>query len=178
MPVKPEWIIVGRVRRPHGADGEMVVETLTDHDERFAPGAELQVEPAGDEDRPPFVVVSSRPADKGIIVRAEGVDSREEAKELIGAGLYIPFSRLAPPAEGTYYSHQVEGCQVYQGEVLVGVVAALRESRANPYLEIDTVTAEKPVLVPFVRDAILAIDVEGRRIEIGKGFIQVASDAD
>lgn len=178
MPDNPEWIIVGRVRRPHGAGGELVVETLTDHDERFAPGAELQVEPEGDEDRPPFVVVSSRPADKGIIVRVAGVDSREEAGELIGAGLYIPFSRLALPAEGTYYSHQVEGCEVYQGDVLVGVVAALRESRANPYLEVVPVEAEKPVLIPFVRDAILAIDVEGRRIEIGQGFIQVTSDAD
>ncbi|MHB0915288.1 MAG: ribosome maturation factor RimM [Thermoleophilia bacterium] len=178
MPDNPEWIIVGRVRRPHGAGGEMVVETLTDHDERFAPGAELQVDPEGEGESPPFVVVASRPADKGIIVRVAGVDSREEAKGLIGAGLFIPFSRLAPAAEGSYYSHQVEGCRVYQDDTLVGEVAALRESRANPYLEVVLADGQKPVLIPFVRDAILGIDIEGRRIEINKGFITVASDAD
>jgi len=168
----PEWIMVGKVRRAHGTAGELQVEPLTDFSERFTPGTELFLETAGGAGRERVVVAASRPANKGLFIRLEGVDSRVEARALAGAGLLIPFSRLSPAEPGSYYPHEVEGCVVYQGDELVGTVTSLRESVANPYLEVEPEGPGKPVLVPFVREVIVSIDVESGRIELSEGYFR------
>ena len=37
----PDLVVVGKVRRPHGVQGEVLVEVLSDNPDRFLPGAKL-----------------------------------------------------------------------------------------------------------------------------------------
>src|ERR1044071_9868293 len=69
---------VGRIARPHGLRGEVVVELSTDRHERVEPGAELST-PSG-----PLVVASSRPFGRRWLVMFEGVSTREQADALRG----------------------------------------------------------------------------------------------
>lgn len=168
----PEWIMVGKVRRAHGSDGELQVEPLTDFDERFKPGEELFLERPGGAGPERIIVNASRPAGKGLFVRFEGVDGREQARELTGSALLIPFSRLSGAEPGSYYAHELEGCRVYQGGEPIGSVTALRESVANPYLEVNPEGPGNAILVPFVREVITVIDIEAGRIELSEGFLR------
>lgn len=168
----PEWILVGMVKRIHGIGGEVLIKQLTERDERFAAGSELHLMRKREEERTPVIIATSRTSDRGPIVRFEGIGSQEEAKPLFGASLFVRATELDEPDEGSYYAFQIEGCEVYEGERLVGTVYRLVESpKANPYIEIEPAAEEeKLLLVPFVSQAILSVDVENRRIELAEGF--------
>lgn len=167
----PEWILVGMVKRIHGTSGEMLIKLLTDREERFAAGRRLYLARKRTDERAEVTIESSRGSDRGPLVKLEGVDTREAAEGLFGASLFLPAAEAGGLEPGRYYTHQIQGCEVYEGERLVGTVTRLAESRkANPYLEIEERQSGKLLLIPFVRQAILSVDVEGRRIEIAGGF--------
>ncbi|MDO8736706.1 MAG: ribosome maturation factor RimM [Thermoleophilia bacterium] len=170
----PEWILVGLVKRIHGTGGEMLILQLTESDERFAAGSELHLMRKREQELTPVRIESSRGSDRGPIVRLEGIASLEDAKPLFGASLFIRATELDEPEEGSYYAFQIEGCEVYEGERLVGIVTRLAETpKANPYIEIEPDgDEEKLLLVPFISQAIISVDVENRRIELAEGFAE------
>ena len=75
---EPPLLEVGRITKPHGLRGEVLVSLSTTESSRVAPGSVLR---AGDRD---LVVVRSTPHHQRWIVEFEGVASREEAEELQG----------------------------------------------------------------------------------------------
>ncbi len=67
---------IGRVVKPHGLRGELVVEAWSDQPGRLSPGAELET------DRGVLRVVRARPFADRMLVVFEGVDDREGAEAL------------------------------------------------------------------------------------------------
>lgn len=160
------------VKGIHGNAGEMLIRQLTDRDERFAAGAELYLVRKCEQERSRVKIEFSRMSDRGPLIRLEGVHSKDEVQPLFGASLFIPAAELDKPEEGTYYAFQIEGCEVYEGERLVGTVTRLAESqKANPYIEIKPAEAGNLILIPFIKQAIMSVDVEARRIDIAQGFV-------
>lgn len=74
----PARLEVGRIAKPHGLRGEVVVELTTNRVERVSAGSVLV---AGDR---PLTVVHSTPHQGRWIVAFEGVESREAAEDLRG----------------------------------------------------------------------------------------------
>ena len=73
-------VVVGRVVRPHGIRGEVVVVPGTDRpDERFARGARLHRSTGGD-----LVVRAARPHGDRWLVSLAGVSTRDQAEGLRG----------------------------------------------------------------------------------------------
>ncbi len=167
----PEWILVGYVKRIHGNAGEMLISSLSERD-RFTGGAELFLSRKRKDERMPVRVASSRMTDRGPLIMLEGINSREAAQELFGASLFIPAAQLEVPADGTYYAFQIEGCEVYEGERHVGTVTRLVEPpKANPYIEIEPADGSNLVLVPFISQAVISVDIDGCRIDVAEGFV-------
>jgi len=87
-------VTVGRIGRPHGIRGAVVVGVRTDEPElRFAKGSRLDTDPVGSG---PLVVAGSRWHSGELLVRFEGVDDRDAAGELRGTWLLVDSSTLAP----------------------------------------------------------------------------------
>jgi 16S rRNA processing protein RimM len=155
-------IEAGRVGRPHGLDGSFyvtlpVAELLDATEAVEVGGRSLRIERrAGTSERP--------------ILRLAGCASREDADALRGTPLLVDDALAAPLEEGEYWAHELAGCAVHDGGVEVGVV---RRMIALPSCEV--LEVERPggpdVLVPLVRDAIRAVDREGRRIDVDMGFV-------
>lgn len=168
----PDWILVGLVKRIHGNAGEMLISQLTDRDDLFAAGAVLTLVGKREEERTPVKIETSRMSDRGPLIRLEGIHSKDEAQPLFGASLFIPAAELEELDEGVFYAFQLEGCEVYEGERLVGTVSRFMDSpKANPYLEIEPVEEGHPILIPFIKEAILSLDVNVRRIDIAEGYV-------
>jgi 16S rRNA processing protein RimM len=127
---------VGRIGRPHGIRGEVVVRLTTDRDERLAPGATLQSD-AGE-----LVVVRSRPHQDRWIVAFRGHDTREAAEAL--RGRLLRAEPLDDPDE--LWVHDLVGASVETtaGE-RVGACVAVVANPAADLLELDT-----GALVPVV----------------------------
>ena len=120
---------VGRVARPHGLKGDVIVELTTNRpDERLARGASLTTDHGNLE-----VVSASRHQNRWIVTFA-GVNGREAAEGLRGVVLRAE----ALHEEGTLWVHELVGSRVLTTEgVSVGTVAAIQPSPASDLLVLD-----------------------------------------
>lgn len=133
---------------------------LSDHPGRFERGARL----AHDDGRT-LVVAASRPH-KGdrLLVKFEGIDSRDEAAELRGSLYVLPGeARELEPDE--YWPRDLVGCEVLdQDGRLRGRVTAFVPSVAQDLLEV--ATPGGPALVPLAKAIVTGVDLQARRITV------------
>ncbi len=158
----PPSLEAGRVGRPHGLDGSFHVtrpdaRLLDGVEEVLVDGVMTRVERrAGTPEKPIF--------------RLEGHAGREAAEALRGAQLAVPLARAPALEEGEYWAHDLEGCAVHDGERLVGEVRRMLPLPSCEALEVELAEGGV-VLVPMVRDAIRAVDVGAKRIEVDMAFV-------
>ena len=177
----PSHLVVGFLQRAHGIKGEIFVNVLTDHPESvFAPGVVLY--PGGadadepDPDLPPLRVEAIRPFQRGFLVSFGGLDDRTQAEILAGHYLFQSVDDLEPLEEGEVFHHQLLGLTVctVDGEE-VGTVSQVFELQPADLLE---VRMEKGVvMIPFRREMVAEVDVEGGRLVIDppEGLLELES---
>jgi 16S rRNA processing protein RimM len=156
--------VVGRIARPHGTGGRVIVNVETDFpEERFQPGAELFVSRAAKIDR--LILTTVRFQNGRPIVGIAGVDTLDMAREWAGAELRVPAERLAPLPEGTYYRHDLVGCEVEtSGGLRLGSVTEVEGPLHASRLVLTSGSDE--ILIPFAEEICTRIDVTGKRIVI------------
>ena len=127
MPAVPV-LEVGKVLRPHGLRGQVVVRLTTDRTERLAAGAVLSSS-AGD-----LEVVRATPSGDRWIVSFAGVSDREGAEAL--RDVILKAEPIADPE--ALWVHELHGSQVLDvnGRHL-GVVAAVEANPASDLLVLD-----------------------------------------
>lgn len=141
---------VGRIGRPHGLRGEVVVQAITNRPDRFVPGAVFDAN--GREMR----VASCRPHQGRWLVCFEGVADRTAAEAL--RGVLLTASPPATSPEGELWVHELVGAEVVDasGDVLGRVESV----EANPAS--DLLVLGKGKLIPLR----FAIDVQPGRIVV------------
>jgi len=153
-----DWLPAGRVGRPHGLDGSFHVTR---------PRADLlvlgRVIRVGDDVE--TEIVRRAGTDERPILRLALASDREAIDALRGAGLFGSKADAPPLGADEYWAEQLEGCEVRDGEQVVGVVARLVALPSCEALEV----GER--LIPMVRDAIRSIDIEARVIDVDLGFL-------
>ena len=104
-------LVVGRVARPHGIRGEVIVEVRTDEPgQRFAVGSVLATDPP---EGGPLTVESARWHSGRLLVRFGGIGVREQADTLRGSWLVVDSDQLPPPADpDEFRDHQLIGLAV------------------------------------------------------------------
>jgi 16S rRNA processing protein RimM len=157
-------VLVGRVAKPHGIRGQVIVNPETDFvDERFKVGATFWTRSArGDEQ---LTVTSARVQNGRPVIGFDGFSSIEDVERLAGLDLRVPEEDLQPLEAGVYYHHQLVGCAVetITGES-VGSVVAVNGGAAGSVLEVDGPRGQ--VLIPLAVEICVEIDVEAKRIRI------------
>jgi 16S rRNA processing protein RimM len=103
-------VLVGRIARPHGLRGDVLIAVETDFpDVRFAEGAEVFAQRGG---APiPLEIERSRVHAGKLLVAFRGLGRIEDVEEL-GRDLRVPESALVPLPEGEYYWYQYVGAPV------------------------------------------------------------------
>jgi 16S rRNA processing protein RimM len=174
-----EWddmVLVGIVARTHGNRGQVIVNSETDFPEqRFRPGATLFARIAG---RPVEVLrVNSVRFQQGRpILGLEGFGSIDDAERLAGAELKVPASEQEPLPDGTFYHHELIGCEVVtvSGEVIGKVTAVEGVGDASRLV---VRGPRREVLVPLAQE-ICAVDIAAKRIVLTppEGLLEVNGD--
>jgi 16S rRNA processing protein RimM len=162
---EPEYLTVGRVLRPHGVRGELLVEVLTDFPESL-PGKTVTLTAEADSPGERLVVDSVRWHRGRLLVRVAGRDDRESVEALRNYLIQIDLSQAEPLAEGQYYHHQIVGLRAVADDGrLLGRVSAILETGANDVYVVETPEGGE-LLVPAIRDAVRKIDLEAGEIVI------------
>jgi 16S rRNA processing protein RimM len=159
-----ELLLVGRVARAHGNRGHVIVNLDTDFpDERFVVGQVLQVEQSGRTDSRRIAAVrfhQGRP-----VIAFDGIETMNDAEALAGAELKIAASEVAPLPEGTYYHHDLVGCEVRDTqERRVGIVRSVSGPMERSILAVDGERGE--VLIPLVADICVKVDTAAKTIVV------------
>ena len=158
-----QWLLAGRVGRPHGLDGSFHVAQasprLLEMGMSVRVGSESRVitRRAGQESRP--------------IIALEGCRDRSGAQALQGQELFV--ARGAAPAlpEDEWWVEDLEGCTVRDGDRVVGSVARMLSLPSVDVLEVARPDGEPALLVPLVGDAVRSVDVEQKEIQIDLQFL-------
>jgi 16S rRNA processing protein RimM len=155
-------VIVGRIGRPHGIRGEVVIGVRTDEpDLRFAAGATLGSAPTpdGETSSGQLKVASTRWHSGQLLVAFAGITDRTAAGELTGTWLSVDSSELpAPPDPDEFRDHELIGLSVRTpaGEV-VGVVTDVLHYGQD--LLVVRRADHEETLVPFVKAIVPEVDV-------------------
>ena len=157
-------VTVGRIVRPHGHRGQVVVAPESDFaEERFKVGRTVYLHREGAIEA--RTVEASRFYDGRWVVGLSGVESMNDAETLRNLELRIPEDALQPLGENAYYVHHLLGCEVRTtGGEAVGAVRQVDLATGVPMLVVQGRGGE--VLVPFVDAICRRVDPEARVIEI------------
>ena len=153
-------VTVGLVRGLHGLQGTVRVEVLSDDPERFAVGSVLFV----DGDDRPLTVAWTGSAKLGLLLRFEGLSSRESVEPLRERYLEAAPGTALP--ERTYYWHQIHALEVTTtaGEVLGRVVDVFRAGEGEVYIVQGGRLGE--IMVPAVKSVVVELDPAAGRLVV------------
>jgi 16S rRNA processing protein RimM len=153
-------VLLGEIGAAQGLKGEVRLRSYT-HD----PAAIARYGALDDENGRKIEIDSLRVTPKALIVRIKGVTTREGAEALANTKLYIARSRLPERDEEEWYHADLIGLAVVNaGGIPIGTVIAVQNFGAGDLIEIKPSAGGPTVLVPFTRDAVPEVDVEGGRL--------------
>jgi 16S rRNA processing protein RimM len=174
------------------ASGELLADLFTDFPERFEDQRRVFLAPTGfsgeaSEARSAEVVSFWLPVGKNdgrIVLQFAGIDSISDAELLAGREVIVPKEERLPLDDESVYISELDGCTVYDGATVVGVVedvqfpttadGARRLTDAAPLLAVRSVEGDE-VLIPFAKAFVVGIDIEAKRINmiLPAGLIEV-----
>jgi 16S rRNA processing protein RimM len=160
-------VCVGQIIGARGLKGELCVRSFTADPEAVAAYGPLAIDSG---ERALRLHIAGRKK-RALIVRVDGIDDRSAAEALRGTGLYVARAKLPPPAEDEFYHADLIGLVVELAEGAnnasrsLGEVAAVHDFGAGPLLEIEA-SGVPPVLIPFTKENVPEVDIEGGRIVV------------
>ena len=160
---------IGRLGKTHGVRGE--ISFLFDDDVFDRTDADYLILRVDGILVPFFIEEYRFKSDANAIVKFDGIDTQERARELTGCDVYFPRS-LAEGDEGDISWSILVGFDILEAQSgkAVGRIAAIDDATMNILFELEDVR-----LVPASEDLITAIDQEARTItmHIPEGLLEL-----
>ena len=162
------FLAVARIAAAHGVRGEVRCEVLTDFPDRFASTKHVY----GGADRHIISIVRVRRVRTGVLLKLEGVDTRNDAEQLRGMVLYVKDTDAVSLPADTYFWHQIVGLHVrtLDGQEL-GVIADILPTGSN---DVYVVRGDgREILLPAIHDVVRNIDLDNgcMTVELLEGLL-------
>jgi 16S rRNA processing protein RimM len=171
------FVIVGRIRRPHGVRGDTQVELHTDSpDAVLAPGRTVMVGTTRGDVASNSVearVSSTAPFKGGLLVHFDGIETLEAAERWRDRYLLVPRKDLREPGLDEIYVHELVGLTVEGPNAApLGRVDAFYDLPQGLMLEIRR--GERTYILPYREQFVRQLDRERRTliVELPEGFLE------
>jgi 16S rRNA processing protein RimM len=162
LSAKEERVLLGEIGAAQGLKGEVRLHSFTEEEEAITAYGPLE-----DETGHVIEIEALRATPKALIARVKGVTTREGAEALTGTKLYIPRSRLPEREEEEWYHAELIGLAALDRDgVTIGRVVAIQNFGAGDLLELAPANGGPTVLIPFTRETVPEIDVEGEHLTL------------
>ena len=159
---EPAFLAVGKVRRPHGVVGDVLVEIYTDYPKRLKPGTKvyLGVKVL------PLTICRQRFHNDGMLLAFDGFNTPEQVGLFRNQILYIETTHASELPEGEYYFHELLGLSVLNetGESL-GELTEIMQTGANDVYVVTNVAGSE-LLLPAIPEVVLDVDLVARTMKV------------
>jgi 16S rRNA processing protein RimM len=156
------YLAIGYLRRPHGVNGEIIMDLHTDFPDRIKSGRKIYI---GDKhEAATFDTV--REHSNSLLISIRGYDTPEAVGRFRNQWVYVKAKEVPPLPEGQHYKYEFIDLEVVDdnGNAL-GKVAEILETGANDvYVVRDE--AGKEILLPAIPSVILEVDMESRKMKV------------
>jgi 16S rRNA processing protein RimM len=159
----PDRICVAEIGGAHGISGEVKLKAFTADPMAVKDYGMLESEDASAR----FEIEALRPAKGHLIARLRGIGDRDAAKRLAKLRLYVPRTRLPPPAAEEFYHADLIGLTAVAADgTEVGTVIAVHDFGAGDILELRPAAGGPSLMLPFTDVFVPVVDIAGRRIVV------------
>ncbi|MFQ6081759.1 MAG: ribosome maturation factor RimM [Candidatus Aminicenantia bacterium] len=156
-------ITIGQIVSLQGNKGEVKVRVYSEETQNLTRFKTVQLESRGKEETKEIEGI--RPGRNCIIVKFKGVDTRDQAYELIGSQIKRGEEHFHPLEKNTYYIFQLISCSVWdKKDSYVGKVKDVLSIGENELLVIEGEKEE--ILIPFVKSICLEVILKEKKIII------------
>ena len=160
FPGEPEFLVVGKLGKPHGLQGEIVMDVYTDFPERIKPGVVVYV---GMQFQP-LQITKVRSHSRGLLLCFKGYQSRDEVAELRNLLVQVRTADRPELPNGEYYHHQLLGLQVIdENRYEVRTYHSIIETGANDVYVVQNESGAE-LLIPAIDSVILDINLEDNQV--------------
>lgn len=159
-----EFLRVGVISSTHGLKGEVKVFPTTDDPARFQKLKKVLVD--AKQGRTELVIAGVKFFRNQVILKFEGLDSIEAVEKYKGADLMVSREDAVPLEENENFIADLIGMDVVtdMGEPL-GVLKDVMQTGANDVYIVEA-AGGKEILLPAIRDCILDVNVEEKRMRV------------
>ena len=187
------WIPAAHLLRPQGRRGELLAEPLSDLPGLLAAGRRISIARSGTAPAIATTIESQwSPTGRNagrVVLKLAAVDSISAAELLAGRELLVLSSDLPPLEPDTWFVRDLLGCQLFDGDTLIGEVTGVeypmspdgrtRLPDTAPLLQVtgsssprsniepspsDLLSHAEPVLIPFIKSWLDSVDLERKRL--------------
>jgi 16S rRNA processing protein RimM len=180
LPPSGEFIVVARIIRPQGRQGEVLAEILTDFPEKFSERSQLWLGRENDGQRSEYLLANHWFHKGRVVLKFAGVESISDAELLTGSLVQVPFERRAELSAGAVYVSDLVGSilvDVLEGRHSeIGLIDDVRQGvGAAPLLVVRRRGAEYEI--PFAEEYVVRFDAARKVLEmrLPTGLLEVNS---
>jgi 16S rRNA processing protein RimM len=165
---------LGYVMRKHGLKGEVYILLDVDDPGYYEEMESVFIAVNRDETLVPFFIEEMAIQEDRALVKFEGIDTAEDAENILSCGLYLPLEFLPPLEEDQFYYHDIIGYQVIDtNEGELGPIQQI-----YPFANQDLISVnykEKEVLIPVADEIIKKVDKENKKlfVELPEGLLDI-----
>ena len=151
---EPAYLIIGKLRRTHGVNGDLLMDVLTDEPEVIKEGLTVFVGPH----HKSLKISGCRTAGKSLLVRFEGFTDCDQAGVFRNQPVSIKAIEAQPLKEGRFYHHEIIGIKVLdENRSGIGIVTEILVTGANDVYVVQNAAGDE-VLIPAVNEFVKKID--------------------
>lgn len=163
MSQSEDKIIIGKLGKTRGLDGTIKIIPLTDFEGRFDDLKKISV---GEKI---FSVEKVKHIGGEIFIKFFEIDNRELAKTLTNKFLTVEKKDAAPLEDGEFYTFDIIGCEVFDGEKFFGKVENVLKTGSNDVFQ---VVGEREILIPALKSVVKKIDIAEKKILIDSAALE------
>ena len=148
-----EKIIIGKLGKVRGLNGELKLIPLTDFLDRFDDLQEVDV------DGKILQIDYVKTVGNNLVIKFKDYSTREIAQKLTGKILRVDKSEAAPLAEGEFYTFDIVGLEVSDlNDNKLGVVTEVLKTGSNDVFVTST-EDDRELLIPALKSVVKNIDI-------------------
>lgn len=159
-----EFVAIGYIGKPYGIKGALSITLLTDYPEQFKTLKQIYVEHSAGH-RELFEIVTATTQKNKVILKLQGIDTRNQAEEMVGRYIVLPRELCRELPDDTYFIFDLIGITVRTDDgTVVGKIEDIMEMPANDVYVVRN--EDREYLIPAIKEVVKKIDMESREMLI------------